>query len=333
MADGDPEAGKTEAEPDAPDDSPEDVGEGAGEGTGESAGEGTGEGEGPTEEHVESLTGAPAKDDPAKDDPGKDDPDQNRMTMMEHLAELRRRLMWCVVALLVAFGVCVFFASEIFDFLSRPLMDILRARNEDATLIYTKLYEVFFTEIKIGFYAAAFLAFPIFAVQLWKFVAPGLYSKEKSAFRPFLIATPLLFFAGGAMVYYAIMPLAWEFFAAFQNTGETGSRIELLPKVEEYLSLVIKLIFAFGIAFQLPVVLTLLAKVDLVTSKGLAKFRKYAVVMVFVFAAILTPPDVISQIGLAIPILLLYEVSIFLARMIEKKRAEEDAALQAELAE
>ncbi|MCY4396780.1 MAG: twin-arginine translocase subunit TatC [Rhodospirillaceae bacterium] len=255
------------------------------------------------------------------------------MTMMEHLVELRRRLMWCFVALLIAFGVCVFFASEIFDFLSKPLMDILRARNEDATLIYTKLYEVFFTEIKIGFYAAAFLAFPIFAIQLWKFVAPGLYSKEKSAFRPFLIATPILFFAGGAMVYYAIMPLAWEFFAAFQNTGESGARIELLPKVEEYLSLVIKLIFAFGIAFQLPVVLTLLAKVDLVTSKGLAKFRKYAVVLVFVFAAILTPPDVISQIGLAIPILFLYEVSIFLARMIEKKRAEEDAAMQAELAD
>ncbi len=313
MADDDPEVGKRAAEPDAPED------------TSESAGDGpTKEDDGPDEEHVESLTG---------DRPAKDNPDQNRMTMMEHLTELRRRLMWCVVALLVAFGVCVFFASEIFDFLSRPLMDILRARNEDATLIYTKLYEVFFTEIKIGFYAAAFLAFPIFAIQLWKFVAPGLYRKEKAAFRPFLIATPVLFFAGGAMVYYAIMPLAWEFFAAFQNTGETGSRIELLPKVEEYLSLVIKLIFAFGIAFQLPVVLTLLAKVDLVTSKGLARFRKYAVVLVFVFAAILTPPDVISQIGLAIPILLLYEISIFLAKMIEKKRAEEDAAMQAELAD
>ena len=312
MAPSDPEAGKKETEPDGPDE------------TAETAETAEGGEEGPTKDHVESLTG---------DAPAQDDPDRNRMTMMEHLVELRRRLMWCVVALLVAFGVCVFFASEIFDFLSRPLMDILRARNENATLIYTKLYEVFFTEIKIGFYAAAFLAFPIFAIQLWKFVAPGLYTKEKSAFRPFLIATPVLFFAGGAMVYYAIMPLAWEFFAAFQNTGETGSRIELLPKVEEYLSLVIKLIFAFGIAFQLPVVLTLLAKVDLVTSKGLAKFRKYAVVMVFVFAAILTPPDVISQIGLAIPILFLYEVSIFLARMIEKKRAEEDAALQAELAE
>lgn len=317
----DPEAGKKKAQPDAPEETPEETPEAAPE---NADGGPAGEDGGPTGEQVESPDGDP---------PAKGDPDQNRMTMMEHLTELRRRLMWCVVALLAAFGVCVYFAENIFDFLSRPLMDILRARNEDATLIYTKLYEVFFTEIKIGFYAAAFLAFPIFAVQLWKFVAPGLYTKEKSAFRPFLIATPVLFFAGGAMVYYAIMPLAWEFFAAFQNTGETGARIELLPKVEEYLSLVIKLIFAFGIAFQLPVVLTLLAKVDLVTSRGLARFRKYAVVLVFVFAAILTPPDVISQIGLAIPILLLYEVSIFLARMIEKKRAEEDAALQAELAD
>ncbi len=309
----DPEVGKKEAQPDAPEETPENADNGP-----------AGDDGGPAGEQVES---------PAGDSTAKDDPDHNRMTMMEHLTELRRRLMWCVVALLAAFGVCVYFADHIFDFLSRPLMDILRARNEDATLIYTKLYEVFFTEIKIGFYAAAFLAFPIFAIQLWKFVAPGLYTKEKAAFRPFLVATPVLFFAGGAMVYYAIMPLAWEFFAAFQNTGETGARIELLPKVEEYLSLVIKLIFAFGIAFQLPVVLTLLAKVDLVTSRGLARFRKYAVVLVFVFAAILTPPDVISQIGLAIPILLLYEVSIFLARMIEKKRAEEDAALQAELAD
>ena len=317
MADGDPETKKEEAAPDAPEEMPEAGTGGASEEAGEEAGEG------PSEEDAESPTGDDAEPGAA----------QHRMTMMEHLVELRRRLMWCVVALLVAFGICIFFASEIFDFLSRPLMKVLRAQNEDATLIYTKLYEVFFTEIKIGFYAAAFLAFPIFAIQMWKFVAPGLYTKEKGAFRPFLIATPVLFFAGGAMVYYAIMPLAWEFFATFQNTGESGSRIELLPKVEEYLSLVIKLIFAFGIAFQLPVVLTLLAKVDLVTSRGLAKFRKYAVVMVFVFAAILTPPDVISQIGLAIPILFLYEVSIVLARMIEKKRAKEDAAQQAELAE
>ncbi len=322
MTDGDPAPGKDDAAPEAGDAAgtppPDDAAAGsAPDGEAASA-------DGPSPEHVEALTG---------EADGGDDPEASRMTMMEHLVELRRRLMWCVVALLVAFGICVFFAGEIFDFLSAPLMKVLRDGNEDATLIYTKLYEVFFTEIKIGFYAAAFLAFPIFAIQMWKFVAPGLYTREKAAFRPFLIATPVLFFAGGAMVYYAIMPLAWEFFAAFQSSGENGARIELLPKVEEYLSLVIKLIFAFGIAFQLPVVLTLLARVDLVTSRGLAKFRKYAVVMVFVFAAILTPPDVISQVGLAIPILLLYEVSILLARSIEKKRAAEDAALQAELAE
>ena len=301
MADGDPKIEKQDGGP-----------------AEDAAGEATA-GEGPSKEHVDTLTGA------------SDDPDHNRMTMIEHLTELRRRLMWCVVALLVAFGVCIFFATEIFDFLAAPLMDVLRAENKDAKLIYTKLYEVFFTEIKIGFYAAAFLAFPIFAIQIWKFVAPGLYSNEKSAFRPFLFATPILFFMGGAMVYYFIMPLAWDFFASFQRTGAGGARIELLPKVEEYLSLVIKLIFAFGIAFQLPVVLTLLAKVGIVSSAGLSKFRKYAVVLVFVFAAILTPPDVISQIGLAIPILLLYEISIILARMIEKKRAEEDAKLDAEL--
>lgn len=311
MADGDPKIEK-EASDDA-----------AGRAADETVGVDGSSEDGPSKEHVDSLTG----------DTAETGPEEHRMTMMAHLVELRRRLMWCIVALLVAFGVCIFFASEIFDFLSKPLMDVLREDNKDAKLIYTKLYEVFFTEIKIGFYAAAFLAFPIFAIQIWKFVAPGLYSNEQKAFRPFLIATPVLFFAGGAMVYYFIMPLAWEFFAAFQSSGDTGTRIELLPKVEEYLSLVIKLIFAFGIAFQLPVVLTLLAKVGIVSSKGLAKFRKYAVVLVFVFAAILTPPDVISQIGLAIPIMLLYEVSIWLARMIEKKRAAEDARIDAELAE
>jgi len=315
MADGDPKIKKDASDAAAS--------EAAREAADDTVGDDGSSKDGPSKAHVDSLTG----------DTAEAVPEEHRMTMMAHLVELRRRLMWCVVALLVAFGVCIFFASEIFDFLSKPLMDVLREDNKDAKLIYTKLYEVFFTEIKIGFYAAAFLAFPIFAIQIWKFVAPGLYGNEQKAFRPFLIATPVLFFAGGAMVYYFIMPLAWEFFAAFQSSGDKGTRIELLPKVEEYLSLVIKLIFAFGIAFQLPVVLTLLAKVGIVSSKGLAKFRKYAVVLVFVFAAILTPPDVISQIGLAIPIMFLYEVSIWLARMIEKKRAAEDARIDAELAE
>lgn len=257
--------------------------------------------------------------------------DASEAPFMEHLVELRRRLLWCVLGLLISFAVAVFFAKEIFDFLAAPLHELLR-QQPNGRLIYTQLYEQFFTEIKVGFWTAFFVSFPWFAIQVWKFVAPGLYKHEKKAFLPFLIATPVLFFLGGALVYYFIFPLAWEFFLSFQTQGDENTvPTEVLPRVADYLSLVMRLIFAFGLAFQLPVVLTLLARAGIVSSQGLARQRKYAIVLVFVAAAILTPPDVISQIGLAVPILLLYEISILLARMGEKKRAQKEAALEREI--
>ncbi len=196
-------------------------------------------------------------------------------------------------------------------------------------MIYTALYEAFFTYIKVAFFAALFLGFPLIASQIWMFVAPGLYKNEKRAFLPFLIATPILFFLGGALVYYLIFPLAWRFFLSFEVTGSGGALpIQLEAKVDEYLSLVMRLIFAFGLCFELPVLMTLLARVGLVGSQGMREKRKYAIVLAFVAAAILTPPDVISQIGLAVPILLLYEISILCVRMVERKagvdRSEDD---------
>jgi sec-independent protein translocase protein TatC len=191
-------------------------------------------------------------------------------------------------------------------------------------MIYTALYEAFFTYIKVAFFAALFLGFPLIASQIWMFVAPGLYKNEKRAFLPFLIATPILFFLGGALVYYLIFPLAWRFFLSFEVTGSGGALpIQLEAKVDEYLSLVMRLIFAFGLCFELPVLMTLLARVGLVGSQGMREKRKYAIVLAFVAAAILTPPDVISQIGLAVPILLLYEISILCVRLVEKKLGED----------
>jgi sec-independent protein translocase protein TatC len=248
------------------------------------------------------------------------------MPLLDHLIELRQRMLKSVVALFVAFIVCFFFAEYLYAYLTQPLADILASRREDPRMIFTALTEVFFTYVKVAFFAGAFISCPIFLTQLWLFVAPGLYKKERHALLPFLAATPILFFIGGALVYYVIFPLAATFLIGFEVPGGDGVlAIELEAKVGEYLSLIMKLIFAFGLCFQLPVLMTLLARVGLATSAGMAAKRKYAIVAVFVVAAVLTPPDPISQISLAVPIILLYEISIYMAKIVERKRAKAEA--------
>lgn len=237
-----------------------------------------------------------------------------------HLMELRKRLMWVFAAMAIGTAVSYIFKENIYGFLVQPLADVMQGGR----LITTGLTEGFFTYLKVSFFAGIFLTFPILLWQLWMFLAPGLYKNEKNAFLPFLIATPVLFFAGGATVYYGILPMAWSFFLSFQSTGAaTVLPIELEPRVSEYLDLIMTLIFAFGLCFQLPVLLTLMGKAGLISAKTLAEKRKYAVIGTFVIAAFLTPPDIISQVGLAIPILALYEISILLVRMFERNREKE----------
>lgn len=261
--------------------------------------------------------------------------DDRKMPLLDHLIELRNRMLWSIGALVVGFLICFYFAEPLFNFLVDPLADILQRRGLEQgyrRMIFTDLTEVFFTYIKVAFFFGAFITCPIFLTQFWLFLAPGLYRHEKKALAPFLVASPILFFMGGALVYWAIFPLAWEFFLSFETSGAGGNLpIQLEAKVNEYLGLVMKLIFAFGLCFQLPVVMTLMARVGLATSEGMRRKRKYAIVGVFVVAAIFTPPDPLSQISLAVPIILLYEVSIWMARITERKRAEAEAEVDREV--
>ncbi|SVA55086.1 uncharacterized protein METZ01_LOCUS107940, partial [marine metagenome] len=262
---------------------------------------------------------------PVDEEPTEDDVESNKMPLIEHLIELRNRLLWSIGALVVGFVLCYLVAEEMYRFLVQPLADLMEGQP-GRRMIYTALHEAFFTQLKVAFFGSVCLTFPIVAGQLWIFVAPGLYKQERRAFLPFLLATPVLFVMGAALVYYLIFPLAWQFFISFETPASAGTlAIVMEPKVNEYLSLVMKLIFAFGLSFQLPVVLMLMARAGMVTSKGLAEKRKYAVVLTFATAALLTPPDVISQIGLGVPILLLYEISILGTKLVEKKRAEREA--------
>ncbi|MBC8131025.1 MAG: twin-arginine translocase subunit TatC [Rhizobiaceae bacterium] len=263
-----------------------------------------------------------------------DDIEASSAPLMEHLIELRTRLIWSLAGFFGAFLICFFFAKGIFNFLVVPYQIAVQwagISDRGVELIYTAPQEFFFTQVKIGAFGGFFLAFPIIAVQIYKFVAPGLYREEKSAFLPFLVATPLLFILGASLVYYFFTPMVMWFFLSMEQSGAVPGQaaIQLLPRVSEYLSLIMGLIFAFGMVFQLPVVTSLLVRAGMVSTQTLIDKRKWAIVLAFVAAAILTPPDPLSQIGLAIPTILLYEVSIITARMIERRRAERLSASEA----
>jgi len=248
----------------------------------------------------------------------------NQSTFVEHLVELRSRLLKSIIYLFTFFIICYFFAENIYAFLVEPYAEAVKDDGLNRRLIFTALHETFITYLKVAFFASLFISSPFILIQIWNFIAPGLYKNEKKALLPYLVATPTLFLLGGMLVYYLVMPLAIKFFLTFETSYQINSLpIQLEAKVNEYLSLIMRLIFAFGISFQLPVLLSLLARVGFIDSEYLKKRRKYVVVIIFILAAILTPPDPITQIGLGIPLLILYELSILSVKIIEKKKKNE----------
>ena len=245
-------------------------------------------------------------------------------SFISHFVELRNRLLNTLIFIFIIFIISYIFAEHIYNFLVAPYADAVKDDQNSRRLIFTALHETFITYIKVSFFSAIFLGSPILLIQIYKFIAPGLYKNEKKAILPYLISTPLLFLLGGILVYYLVMPLAIKFFLSFESIGSnTNLPIQLEPKVNEYLSLIMRLIFAFGISFQLPILLNLLARIGVVNSNYLRTRRRYVIVIIFTLAAILTPPDPITQVGLAIPLLLLYEISIFTVTFTEKKTKKE----------
>ena len=265
--------------------------------------------------------------------PEDDEIDKSSAPLLEHLIELRSRLMWSLGGFFIAFLICSYFAKGLFNLLVLPFQWATEWAGLDASkvdLIYTAPQEFFFTQIKLGMFGGLIIAFPLIATQLYRFVAPGLYRNERMAFLPFLVASPILFLIGAALVYFFFTPMVMWFFLSMQQVGpDQEIQISLLPRVSEYLGLIMTLILAFGLVFQLPVVTTLMARVGLISAATLVDKRKWAIVIAFVVAAVLTPPDPVSQIGLALPTIILYEISIWLVKRIERTRAREEAKRKA----